>query len=123
MRGDDQTKGGPLALRTCLACSIAVLGTVLALGGPAAAQGTAPSSVPVTVYDGWMEPYTSYGRAQAGGAVIVFDQAPLGPDTRQSPAATSGLDAAAPGPVTVIGAPLETSAGPDSSASSEPSRD
>ena len=92
-----------MALRTYLGRALAVLGAVIAGGGPASGQGTPPSSVPVTVYDGWLEPYTSYGRAEAGGAVIVFDQAPLLPGTGR-PAS------AAPDPE--LAPPVETSAGP-----------
>ena len=99
-----------MALHTCIAWASAVLGTVIATADPAAAQGTTTPSVPVTVYDAWMEPYTSYGRAQAGGAVIIFDQAPLGLGTQAPPS----LDAALPGPVTVIEVPLEPPAGPAS---------
>ena len=128
-----------MALHTSLAWAIAALGTVLGAGGPAAAQGTAAPSVPVTVYDAWMEPYTSYGRAQAGGAVIVFDQAPLGPETGRPAVIAPGFDAALPGPVsgpipgpvpapapapvTVIGVPLEPPAGEASSPPPEPLSD
>lgn len=62
-------KSFPLAAAAALA--------VLAGAGQALAQGAQSSSVPVTVFDPWLEPYTAYGRSVAGGAVIVFEPGPL----------------------------------------------
>ena len=61
------------------ACAIAVVLAAATVTSATMAQDTQASPVPVTVFDPGFEPYTAYGRAEAGGAVIVFDSAPLTP--------------------------------------------
>jgi len=86
----------------------AVLLAVLGGGTCAVAQETQSPPVSVTVYDSWFEPYTAYGRSEAGGAVIVFDQPAVRPAT-PPPAPLSVLPAKPAAPD--LGPPLETAAG------------
>jgi len=74
----------------------------MAATSAAMAQETQAATVPVTVFNPGFEPYTAYGRAEAGGAVIVFDRMTPAP-LRKAPKPVAPPD---------LGPPLETAAGP-----------
>ncbi len=90
------------------ACAGAIVLAAFGVSGAAMAQEAPVSPVPVTVFDPGFEPYTVYGRAEAGGSVIVFDGAALAPYRRASKPAASLTPAAAPPD---LGPPIETAAG------------
>jgi hypothetical protein len=85
----------------------------------ALAQATQPAPPQsVTIFDPWYRPYTAYGRPEAGGAVIVFDQpAPIAAPVIPAPAPAAlrpvAIPAPPPGPAPLLdlGPPLKTAAG------------
>ncbi len=91
------------------ACAGAAVAAACAVTGAAMAQETQASRTPVTVFDSGLEPYTAYGRAQAGGSVIVFSRAHLSPFGNVPEPTTPLAPPAAIAPD--LGPPVETAAG------------
>ncbi len=84
-------------VRICAAAFAALTGL-----GMGVAQATQPVPVPVTVFDLGFKPYQAYGRATAGGAVIVFEETMPAPLTHTYPTAVAPPE---------LGAPIGTAAG------------